>query len=250
MSTRSKKDVQKEITEVNNRLLAAQEEHANLKRITNHTVGSAYQSDLQFEGVISPLVEALALLEEELKSLPAEFLPPIVLEFYNKTEFEKWNELPGNSLCCVTNSKNEIVGDLREEDLSSYWNRGMLFNIHDPKSEAEIEASRKLGEAANTKKEFVIGDWCVLDEHEAEVKSKTVKIDIFLKRYDVLSPDGITIRNDGGYDSIGEREDDFNKWMERYSHQGYYSCARHGKISLDSLRSFCTLIDREEGKIQ
>ncbi len=60
--------------------------------------------------------------------------------------------------------------------------------------------------------------------------------------YDILSPDGFSIRGDGGYSTLDELESDFILWKNQYTKQGYYS-SNNGPISLDSLRDYCLIIN-------
>jgi hypothetical protein len=60
------------------------------------------------------------------------------------------------------------------------------------------------------------------------------------KKYDILSPDGIPIDYEAVYDSPAQAEAAFKEWAKRYKHQGYYSSTK-GRISLRSLRKYCTL---------
>lgn len=61
------------------------------------------------------------------------------------------------------------------------------------------------------------------------------------QRYDVLSPDGFSIRREGDFPSEKAREKYFLKWMKRFEHQGYYSSV-NGRIPLDELREHCQFI--------
>lgn len=60
--------------------------------------------------------------------------------------------------------------------------------------------------------------------------------------YDVLSPDGFSIRFDEPPFKIEEEIDEcFEKWKDRYALQGYYS-SNGGRIPLDTLKDYCKTI--------
>ena len=62
------------------------------------------------------------------------------------------------------------------------------------------------------------------------------------KKYQVLSPDGITIEFDKfSYPSRKKAIEAFEKWKKRYEYQGYYSSSRYGRIELEDLQDYCTL---------
>jgi len=61
-----------------------------------------------------------------------------------------------------------------------------------------------------------------------------------MAKYQVLSPDGITIeREKGSYPSMKKALEAFNQWKSRYEVQGYYSSNNFGRISLGSLQQYC-----------
>lgn len=62
------------------------------------------------------------------------------------------------------------------------------------------------------------------------------------KKYQVLSPDGITIEFDKfSYPSKVKAFEAFDKWKKRYEQQGYYSSGRHGRIPLQDLEYYCSI---------
>lgn len=64
------------------------------------------------------------------------------------------------------------------------------------------------------------------------------------KRYDVISPDGFTIRiGVPPFTSITQRNRYFQQWKNRFKAQGYYSSVQHGKIDLLDLSDFCEWIE-------
>jgi hypothetical protein len=62
------------------------------------------------------------------------------------------------------------------------------------------------------------------------------------KKYQVYSPDGITIEfGVTYYRSLKQAIEAFQKWKKRYETQGYYSSSNYGRIPLDDLEDYCTL---------
>lgn len=77
-----------------------------------------------------------------------------------------------------------------------------------------------------------------------EILSKHFKKDYRVnKRLNVISPDGFSIEYDGAYTSIEEAESAFNQWKQRYNRQGYYSSTTQGRIPLEDLEEYCTLVE-------
>ena len=63
------------------------------------------------------------------------------------------------------------------------------------------------------------------------------------KKYDVISPDGITIRiGVPPFKTIKAREEYFELWKKRFERQGYYS-ANNGRIRLEDLSKRCEWIE-------
>ena len=64
------------------------------------------------------------------------------------------------------------------------------------------------------------------------------------KKYQILSPDGFEINpNINYYKSIKEVKQSFYNWVERYKIQGYYSSPNYGKINLNDIEYYCTIIE-------
>jgi hypothetical protein len=64
------------------------------------------------------------------------------------------------------------------------------------------------------------------------------------KKYKILSPDGFTIDSQVNfYPSMKKVKEAFESWKKRYEAQGYYSSASYGRIPLDVLEEYCTLIE-------
>jgi hypothetical protein len=60
------------------------------------------------------------------------------------------------------------------------------------------------------------------------------------KKYQVLSPDGITIEfNHWSYTSKKKMMEAYDRWAKRYEVQGYYSSSSYGRIPLDELQEYC-----------
>lgn len=66
------------------------------------------------------------------------------------------------------------------------------------------------------------------------------------KKYDVISPDGFSIRiGVPPFSSIKERDKYFKMWKERFANQGYYSSVPYGRIHLADLSDYCQWIEVE-----
>ena len=63
------------------------------------------------------------------------------------------------------------------------------------------------------------------------------------KKYDVLSPDGISIHPTDTYSSMKKAVAAFKEWKKRYETQGYYSSNDFGRIHLDDLIDFCQFVE-------
>lgn len=80
-------------------------------------------------------------------------------------------------------------------------------------------------------------------ETKAPVKKVAQKKPATAKKYDVISPDGFSIRiGVPPFKSIKERDDYFKMWKKRYERQGYYS-SNSGRIALDDLAARCQWIE-------
>jgi hypothetical protein len=65
------------------------------------------------------------------------------------------------------------------------------------------------------------------------------------KRYEVLSPDGISINCEGYFTSKKRAITAFWEWVKRYEAQGYYSTIRGGerlRIAVSDLADYCSII--------
>ena len=59
-------------------------------------------------------------------------------------------------------------------------------------------------------------------------------------KYQVLSPDGISIERDvKNYSTMEKAYKAFTKWKNNYESQGYYSSTKYGRIDLDDLERYC-----------
>jgi hypothetical protein len=58
-------------------------------------------------------------------------------------------------------------------------------------------------------------------------------------KWDVLSPDGISIKREGYFSSEKAAQKGFQDFKKRYTKQGYYS-SNNGKIALSDLENNCT----------
>tara|TARA_R110000868_G_scaffold6634_3_gene37375 strand:+ start:1805 stop:2194 length:390 start_codon:yes stop_codon:yes gene_type:complete len=61
-----------------------------------------------------------------------------------------------------------------------------------------------------------------------------------MTKYDVKSPDGISITRNGYYSTTTEAGEALEKWVESYSRQGHYS-SNMGRIPLEELALHCEL---------
>lgn len=78
-----------------------------------------------------------------------------------------------------------------------------------------------------------------------EKKEKKETKPIKKKRYDILSPDGFSIRI--GVEPFKTREEGikyFEQWKKRFEKQGYYS-SNNGRIGLEDLGDYCEFIEVE-----
>ena len=62
------------------------------------------------------------------------------------------------------------------------------------------------------------------------------------KKYDVLSPDGFSIDPSKTYTSKVKARAAFEEWKKRYEHQGYYSSPKYGRIPLEDLAEYMSLV--------
>jgi hypothetical protein len=68
------------------------------------------------------------------------------------------------------------------------------------------------------------------------------------EKYEVLSPDGITIEFDKPYYTSRKKAyEAFDKWKKRYEAQGYYS-SNNRRIPLDELENYMTIRELDGGK--
>ena len=59
------------------------------------------------------------------------------------------------------------------------------------------------------------------------------------KKYDVISPDGISIDMGKTYTGLKATLEAFKNWVKRFERQGYYSSVKFGRIYLRDLEDFC-----------
>ena len=63
-----------------------------------------------------------------------------------------------------------------------------------------------------------------------------------MAKFQVLSPDGITIEFDKPYyPSQKKAFEAFDKWKKRYELQGYYSSNEYGRIPLEDLEDYISV---------
>jgi len=61
-------------------------------------------------------------------------------------------------------------------------------------------------------------------------------------KFDVISPDGISIHFSDTYKSREEAKKKLDTWVKRFEIQGYYSSNR-GRISLSELANHCEIVE-------
>lgn len=61
-------------------------------------------------------------------------------------------------------------------------------------------------------------------------------------KYDVLSPDNISISFDKQWDSPEDAQKAADNWVERYRQQGYYLTTNGERIPFDELIRYCTIV--------
>jgi superfamily II helicase len=64
-----------------------------------------------------------------------------------------------------------------------------------------------------------------------------------MAQFDVYSPDGFAIDREETYPSREVAEQKYNEWKKRYERQGYYSSVKYGRIPLDELDDYCTIVE-------
>lgn len=70
------------------------------------------------------------------------------------------------------------------------------------------------------------------------------------KLYDVISPDGFTIRiGVEPFKSMKEAKKYFEMWKKRFESQGYYSSVKHGRIHLLDLEDFCEWVEWDKNRL-
>ena len=82
-------------------------------------------------------------------------------------------------------------------------------------------------------------------KNDATVEEIKVWADGFTPKYQVLSPDGITLDYfTDAYHGIDEATKAFKAWAKPFKGQGYFSSARHGRIDLLDLQDFCEFVKK------
>lgn len=62
-----------------------------------------------------------------------------------------------------------------------------------------------------------------------------------MTKYDVKSPDGISINRSQTYENVKEAGDALDQFVSRYQKQGYYS-SNYGRIPIEELAFHCNLV--------
>lgn len=71
------------------------------------------------------------------------------------------------------------------------------------------------------------------------------KISAMRIKYDVLSPDDISISFDELWSSPEKAQEALTEWCKRFETQGYYSSCSNGRISLEDLPFYCEIVPVE-----
>jgi len=83
------------------------------------------------------------------------------------------------------------------------------------------------------------------DKQEQALKNAPVLLGT-KKKYDILSPDGFSIRiGVEPFTSMKKAREYFKEWKDRYKIQGYYSSVPYGRIPLEDLEDYCQWIEIE-----
>lgn len=74
----------------------------------------------------------------------------------------------------------------------------------------------------------------------------TKQVKISPRKYDILSPDGFSIRiGVEPFTSIKKAREYFKMWKNRYKKQGYYSSVPYGRLPLEDLEDYCQWVEIE-----
>ena len=63
-----------------------------------------------------------------------------------------------------------------------------------------------------------------------------------MSKYQIFSPDGITIQKTESYKTKKEALQDLERFKDQYRKQGFYSSAKYGKIHPSDIQDYCTFI--------
>jgi hypothetical protein len=63
-----------------------------------------------------------------------------------------------------------------------------------------------------------------------------------MAQFDVFSPDGFAIHREETYPSPEVAREKYLEWKKQYERQGYYSSVKYGRIPLDELDDYCTIV--------
>jgi hypothetical protein len=64
-----------------------------------------------------------------------------------------------------------------------------------------------------------------------------------MAQFDVFSPDGFAIHREETYPSVEVAREKYNEWKKQYERQGYYSSVKYGRIPLNELDDYCTIVE-------
>jgi hypothetical protein len=63
-----------------------------------------------------------------------------------------------------------------------------------------------------------------------------------MAQFEVFSPDGFAISREETYPTKEIAEKKLKEWVKRYEWQGHYSSVNYGRIPLDKLEDYCTIV--------
>ncbi len=117
--------------------------------------------------------------------------------------------------------------------------------IHSSKKVAEIHLDKIKKRGGKATMKTVKGGFHI-EYSFPEKKATSEKKSLKKKKYDVISPDGFSIRiGVPPFNSIKERDEYFKMWKKRFEKQGYYSSVKYGRIHLADLADYCEWIEVE-----
>lgn len=75
------------------------------------------------------------------------------------------------------------------------------------------------------------------------VEKRPILNEIREQKLVILSPDGFEISREDVYKTVLEAKQKFDEWLLNYKRQGYYSSTQYGKIDIEDVEDYCTLVE-------